>query len=92
VKPITKTRMRRGGGGGATEEDGPGAATYWLGKIVDTLVVAGYFRARLKGLDAFDKVVGGMVWCVTQAAYAADNVIVDVDIIFVENASIGAKM
>lgn len=65
---------------------------YWLGKILDTLVVAGYFRARLRGLDAFDRVVGGIVWCVSQAAINSPDTAIDVDIIFVENASIGAKM
>ena len=51
------------------------------------LLAAGYFRARIKGLSPFDKIVGGMVWCITAA-----NEDVDVDILFEENASIGKKM
>lgn len=28
-------------------------------QIVDLFVAAGYFRARIKGLSSFDKIVGG---------------------------------
>ena len=58
-----------------------------LDEIVQLLLAAGYFRARIKGLSPFDKIVGGMVWCIT-----ASNEDVDVDILFEENASIGKKM
>lgn len=30
-------------------------------EILDVLVASGYFRARLKSYDDFDKIVGGMV-------------------------------
>ncbi|KAF8796419.1 Coiled-coil domain-containing protein 93 [Argiope bruennichi] len=33
-------------------------------EIIDLLLAAGYFRARIKGLSPFDKVVGGMTWCI----------------------------
>lgn len=33
-------------------------------EIVQLLLAAGYFRARIKGLSLFDKVVGGLVWCI----------------------------
>ena len=33
-------------------------------EIIQLLVAAGYFRARIKGLSNFDKVVGGLVWCI----------------------------
>ncbi|EDQ91848.1 uncharacterized protein MONBRDRAFT_19712 [Monosiga brevicollis MX1] len=58
-----------------------------LSETVDLLLAAGYFRARIKGLSAFDKVVGGMTWCIT-----ASNVDVDVDLLFQENSTIGQKI
>lgn len=58
-----------------------------LQEIVDLLVAAGYFRARIKGLSSFDKVVGGMTWCIETC-----SVDVDVDLLFQENSTIGQKM
>lgn len=58
-----------------------------LQEIIDLLVAAGYFRARIKGLSPFDKVVGGMTWCIESC-----NVDVDVDLLFQENSTIGQKM
>ncbi|CAH0547662.1 unnamed protein product [Brassicogethes aeneus] len=56
-------------------------------EIIDLLVAAGYFRARIKGLSPFDKVVGGMTWCIESC-----NVDVDVDLLFQENSTIGQKI
>ena len=56
-------------------------------EIIDLLVAAGYFRARIQGLSPFDKVVGGLVWCITIC-----NFNVDVDILFQENANMGDKI
>ncbi|ERE73166.1 coiled-coil domain-containing protein 93 [Cricetulus griseus] len=58
-----------------------------LTEILELLVAAGYFRARIKGLSPFDKVVGGMTWCITTC-----NFDVDVDLLFQENSTIGQKM
>ncbi|XP_063925320.1 coiled-coil domain-containing protein 93 [Zophobas morio] len=58
-----------------------------LQEIIDLLVAAGYFRARIKGLQPFDKVVGGMTWCIESC-----NVDVDVDLLFQENSTIGQKI
>lgn len=58
-----------------------------LQEIIDLLVAAGYFRARIKGLSPFDKVVGGMTWCIESL-----NVDIDVDLLFQENSTIGQKM
>ncbi|VDM41489.1 unnamed protein product [Toxocara canis] len=58
-----------------------------LQDTVDLLVAAGYFRARLKALPHFDRVVGGMVWCITLC-----NRSVDVDLFYSENSSIGQKI
>ncbi|XP_039257784.2 coiled-coil domain-containing protein 93-like [Styela clava] len=56
-------------------------------EIIDLLVAAGYFRARIKGLSPFDKVVGGMTWCISIC-----NFDVDVDLLFQENSTIGQKI
>ncbi|XP_056909671.1 coiled-coil domain-containing protein 93 isoform X4 [Takifugu flavidus] len=58
-----------------------------LTEILELLVAAGYFRARIKGLSPFDKVVGGMTWCVTTC-----NFDIDVDLLFQENSTIGQKI
>lgn len=55
--------------------------------IFDILVAAGYFRARIKGLSPFDKIVGGMTWCISACDYD-----IDVDLLFHENLTIGQKM
>ncbi|XP_045476300.1 coiled-coil domain-containing protein 93 [Harmonia axyridis] len=58
-----------------------------LQEIIDLLVAAGYFRARIKNLSPFDKVVGGMTWCIEFC-----NIEVDVDLLFQENSTIGQKI
>ncbi|XP_053374739.1 coiled-coil domain-containing protein 93-like [Mercenaria mercenaria] len=58
-----------------------------LSQTIELLLAAGYFRARIKGLSPFDKVVGGMTWCITTC-----NVDIDVDLLFQENSTIGQKM
>lgn len=58
-----------------------------LMEILELLVAAGYFRARIKGLSPFDKVVGGMTWCITTCSFD-----VDVDLLFQENSTIGQKI
>ena len=56
-------------------------------ETVELLLAAGYFRARIKGLSPFDKIVGGMVWCITTCDFD-----VDVDLLFQENSTIGQKI
>ncbi|KAJ3591949.1 hypothetical protein NHX12_007079 [Muraenolepis orangiensis] len=58
-----------------------------LSEILELLLAAGYFRARIKGLSPFDKVVGGMTWCITTC-----NIDIDVDLLFQENSTIGQKI
>ncbi|XP_037952581.1 coiled-coil domain-containing protein 93-like isoform X1 [Teleopsis dalmanni] len=53
----------------------------------EMLVAAGYYRAKIKGLSAFDKIVGGMTWCIECCDYD-----VDVDLLFHENLTIGQKI
>lgn len=56
-------------------------------KIFDLLLSAGYFRVMIKNLSDFDKIVGGMTWCIE-----ATGIDVDVDLLFHENLTIGQKM
>uniref|UniRef100_A0A1B6K5V2 Coiled-coil domain-containing protein 93 n=1 Tax=Homalodisca liturata TaxID=320908 RepID=A0A1B6K5V2_9HEMI len=56
-------------------------------EIIDLLFAAGYFRARIKGLSAFDKIVGGMTWCIDSC-----DVDIDVDLLFQENLTIGQRI
>ncbi|XP_055541215.1 coiled-coil domain-containing protein 93 isoform X2 [Wyeomyia smithii] len=56
-------------------------------EILDILVQAGYYRAHIQGLSVFDKIVGGMTWCIEACDYD-----VDVDLLFHENLSIGQKI
>ncbi|KTF81707.1 hypothetical protein cypCar_00009910 [Cyprinus carpio] len=58
-----------------------------LAEILELLLAAGYFRARIKGLSPFDKVVGGLTWCITTC-----NFDIDVDLLFQENSTIGQKI
>ncbi|KAK5861602.1 hypothetical protein PBY51_022985 [Eleginops maclovinus] len=58
-----------------------------LAEMLELLLAAGYFRARIKGLSPFDKVVGGMTWCITTC-----NFDIDVDLLFQENSTIGQKI
>ena len=55
-----------------------------LQKIQDLLIAAGYFRARLN-IDPFDKILGGMCWCITGSNY-------DVDIEFEDDLTMGEKI
>jgi myosin heavy subunit len=56
-------------------------------QIIDMLLAAGYFRVRIQSLTPFDKVIGGLCWCISNS-----NVDVDVDITFEEEANIGQKI
>ena len=56
-------------------------------EIIDALIVSGYNRARVNTLSDFDKVVGGLCWCITSTGED-----VDVDILFQENSTIGQRI
>lgn len=58
-----------------------------MAETVELLLAAGYFRARIKGLSPFDKVVGGMTWCISVCDFD-----IDVDLLFQENSTIGQKI
>ncbi|XP_037070168.1 coiled-coil domain-containing protein 93-like [Pollicipes pollicipes] len=56
-------------------------------ECLDLLLAAGYFRARIRGLSAFDKLVGGMVWCIEMCSMD-----VNVDLFYKDELSIGQKI
>lgn len=56
-------------------------------EIVALLLSAGYHRASFPSLSEFDKVVGGLCWCITSI-----GIDVDVDILFQENSTIGQRI
>lgn len=60
-----------------------------LEEIIELLVAAGYFRARIKSLDPFDKIMGGLSWTITIAG-EADHL--DMDLRFHDSLSIGDKI
>eukprot|EP00002_Diphylleia_rotans_P010945 TRINITY_DN2169_c0_g1_i1.p1 TRINITY_DN2169_c0_g1~~TRINITY_DN2169_c0_g1_i1.p1 ORF type:complete len:535 (+),score=130.48 TRINITY_DN2169_c0_g1_i1:59-1663(+) len=56
-------------------------------ETIDILLAAGYFRARISTLSPFDKVIGGMAWCISSS-----SVDLDIDVVFQENSTIGQKI
>lgn len=60
---------------------------FHLKAIVDMLVTAGYFRARILGLSPFDKIAGGMIWAISGSHHS-----VETNILFEENASIKQRI
>jgi len=56
--------------------------------VCDLLVAAGYFRARISSLKAFDKIVGGLAWCIINSYVD----IGDIEIFFDEEARLGDKL
>eukprot|EP00736_Rhodelphis_marinus_P014277 Rmarinus@m.8522 len=58
-------------------------------KISDMLLAAGYFRARINTLKPFDKLIGGMAWCLTAMNVDTD---LDVDLFFQDSMKMGEKI
>ncbi|XP_058803031.1 coiled-coil domain-containing protein 93 isoform X5 [Phymastichus coffea] len=56
-------------------------------EIIEILIKAGYYRARIKGLPNFDKIIGGMIWCIESSSFG-----VDIHLLFQENLTIGQKI
>mmetsp|Transcript_18503 Transcript_18503/g.18202 ORF Transcript_18503/g.18202 Transcript_18503/m.18202 type:complete len:508 (+) Transcript_18503:2-1525(+) len=46
--------------------------TEFYQKITDMLLGAGYFRARLTNIEPFDKILGGLTWCIIGLMYSAE--------------------
>eukprot|EP00897_Mesotaenium_endlicherianum_P009654 jgi/Mesen1/8717/ME000052S08150 len=51
------------------------------------LLQAGYYRARIASLSPFDKLTGGLAWCI-----AACTTQVDIDLTYDDDATLGDKM
>ncbi|MCO5582663.1 hypothetical protein L7F22_036561 [Adiantum nelumboides] len=58
-----------------------------LQRIIDLLVAAGYVRAQATSLPPFDKLTGGLAWCIT-----ACDVDVDIDLFYDDNATLEHKL
>eukprot|EP01137_Pigoraptor_chileana_P036831 Opistho-2@33072 len=87
LKRVPKAQLDADGNEVQVEVRGDEEQRVKYEQIIELLLAAGYFRARISSLSQFDKVVGGMVWSIT-----ASNVGVDVDILFQENATIGQRI
>jgi len=63
----------------------------YIDSSLQLLLAAGYFRARIKKLSAYDRIVGGLVWCI---GLVGEDVSIGVDLgeIYVEEANIGHKI
>ncbi|KAL3696439.1 hypothetical protein R1sor_010515 [Riccia sorocarpa] len=67
------------------EDDGDRARL--LQQILDLLLAGGYFRARISALSVFDKLTGGLAWCITFS-----KVDVDFDIFYDDDATLYYKI
>jgi hypothetical protein len=56
-------------------------------KIIQLLISGGYFRAMITTLEPFDKVAGGLAWCITAA-----NENVDISLLLDEHSRMGEKV
>jgi hypothetical protein len=55
--------------------------------LIELLLAAGYFRARIASLTPFDRVIGGLTWCISNS-----HIDVDIDMFFQEDSNIGFQM
>ena len=51
-------------------------------EIFDILLLAGYFRIRIPSINSFDKIIGGLTWCIICQNF-------DVDIEYNEEMNLG---
>ena len=51
----------------ANPEDNPK-----MKEIFDILLLAGYFRIRIPSISTFDKVLGGLAWCISCSNFEID--------------------
>lgn len=56
-----------------------------LNEIFEILLLAGYFRIRIASLKAFDKVVGGIAWCITSSNF-------EIEVDYNDEMQIGQKI
>lgn len=56
-------------------------------KTIELLISGGYFRAMIQTLEPFDKIAGGLAWCITAA-----NANVNIGLLFEEHSRMGEKV
>ncbi|CAB3405195.1 unnamed protein product [Caenorhabditis bovis] len=56
-------------------------------ECIEILNAAGYKKVMSSSLDYFDRIVGGMVWCLVRC-----NISVDLNLLYEENCSIGHRI
>jgi len=56
-----------------------------LKEIFDILLSAGYFRCRIPSISTFDKLLGGLAWCITLSNF-------DIDVHFSDEMNMGQKI
>jgi len=56
-----------------------------LKEIFDILLSAGYFRCRIPSISTFDKLLGGLAWCITLSNF-------DIDVHFSDDMNMGQKI
>ena len=56
-----------------------------LSEIYEILLLAGYFRIRIASLKAFDKVIGGIAWCITSSNH-------EIEVEYNDEMQIGQKI
>jgi len=54
-------------------------------EIFDILLSAGYFRCRIPSISTFDKLLGGIAWCITLSNF-------DIDVHFSDDMNMGQKI
>lgn len=54
-------------------------------EIYDILLLAGYFRIRIPSISDFDKIVGGLTWCINCSYF-------EIDINFHDDMKLGEKI
>jgi len=54
-------------------------------EIFDILLSAGYFRCRIPSISTFDKLLGGLAWCITLSNF-------DIDVHFSDDMNMGQKI
>ena len=54
--------------------------------IIEALLSSGYFRVRIANLSEFDKVVGGLCWCITSSG-VSDYITMCLDILIYNSYS-----
>ncbi|KAH8083386.1 Coiled-coil domain-containing protein 93 [Aureococcus anophagefferens] len=85
--PTTMFASREDRGGDQSSSEEHALKERKFRDITSYLVSAGYFRARSERVSRFDRVVGGMCWCITHSHTA-----LDVDVLFRTQSTTGQNI